>query len=145
MTQYTPSSSEPGQRPPNFWNSSRGIASWLLTLDHKRIGVMYLAFVWAAFMLGGVFALLVRTELLTAGKTIVEAATYNQLFTLHGAVMVFLVIIPSIPASRRRSCCRPASTRRGRRSTSSCACPVARRSNRSTSTPSSGRCRRGVR
>jgi hypothetical protein len=44
MTQYTPSSSEPGQRPPNFWNSSRGIASWLLTLDHKRIGVMYLAF-----------------------------------------------------------------------------------------------------
>ena len=63
MTQYTPSSSEPGQRPPNFWNSSRGIASWLLTLDHKRIGVMYLAFVWAAFMLGGVFALLVRTEL----------------------------------------------------------------------------------
>jgi hypothetical protein len=99
MTQYTPSSSEPGQRPPNFWNSSRGIASWLLTLDHKRIGVMYLAFVWAAFMLGGVFALLVRTELLTAGKTIVEADTYNQLFTLHGAVMVFLVIIPSIPAS----------------------------------------------
>ena len=49
-------------------------------------------------MLGGVFALLVRTELLTAGKTIVDPDTYNQLFTLHGAVMV-LVIIPSIPAS----------------------------------------------
>ena len=99
MTQYTPSSSEPGQRPPNFWNASHGIGSWLFTLDHKRIGVMYLAFVWAAFLLGGVFALLVRTELLTAGKTIVDPDTYNQLFTLHGAVMVFLVIIPSIPAS----------------------------------------------
>ncbi|HNF97252.1 MAG TPA: cytochrome c oxidase subunit I, partial [Pseudomonadota bacterium] len=61
MTQYTPSSSEPGQRPPSFWSSSRGIASWLFTLDHKRIGVMYLAFVWAAFLLGGIFALLVRT------------------------------------------------------------------------------------
>ncbi len=99
MTQYTPSSSEPGQRPPSFWNSSHGLSSWLFTLDHKRIGVMYLAFVWFAFMLGGVFALLVRTELLTAGKTIVDPDTYNQLFTLHGAVMVFLVIIPSIPAS----------------------------------------------
>ena len=68
MTQYTPSSSEPGQRPPNFWNASHGIGSWLFTLDHKRIGVMYLAFVWAAFMLGGVFALLVRTEEFSAEK-----------------------------------------------------------------------------
>jgi cytochrome c oxidase subunit 1 len=83
----------------NYLTHERGIASWLLTLDHKRIGVMYLMCVLGAFLLGGVFALLVRTELFTPGRTIVDHDTYNQLFTLHGAVMVFLVIIPGIPAA----------------------------------------------
>jgi len=76
-----------------------GALSWLTTLDHKRIGVMYLCLVLAAFLIGGVFALLVRIELMTPGKTIVDADTYNRLFTLHGVVMVFLFIIPSIPAA----------------------------------------------
>ena len=100
MTQYSPKSAQ-DDRPaaPSFYKAARGIGSWLYTLDHKRIGIMYLVFVLAAFLLGGVFALLVRTELLTPGKTIVDANTYNRLFTLHGVVMVFLVIIPSIPAS----------------------------------------------
>jgi cytochrome c oxidase subunit 1 len=83
----------------NYLTHDKGILSWLLTLDHKRIGVMYLMCVMGAFSLGGVFALLLRTELLTPGRTIVEHDTYNQLFTLHGAVMVFLVIIPGIPAA----------------------------------------------
>ncbi|QDT64838.1 cytochrome c oxidase subunit I [Calycomorphotria hydatis] len=83
----------------NYLNCSTGIASWVFTLDHKRIGVMYLAGVSVSFLLGGVFALLLRTELLTPGETIVKHDTYNQLFTLHGAIMTFLFIIPSIPAA----------------------------------------------
>jgi cytochrome c oxidase subunit 1 len=83
----------------NYLTHDKGILSWLLTLDHKRIGVMYLMCVMGAFALGGIFALLVRTELLTPGRTIVSHDQYNQLFTLHGAVMVFLVIIPGIPAA----------------------------------------------
>jgi cytochrome c oxidase subunit 1 len=83
----------------NYLTHDKGFLSWILTLDHKRIGVMYLFSVMTAFALGGLFALLIRTELLTPGKTIVDHDTYNQLFTLHGAVMVFLVIIPGIPAA----------------------------------------------
>ncbi|HVU06106.1 MAG TPA: cytochrome c oxidase subunit I [Polyangiaceae bacterium] len=83
----------------NYLTHDKGVASWLLTLDHKRIGIMYFTCVILAFALGGLFALLIRTELWAPGKTIVDADTYNQLFTLHGAVMVFLVIIPGIPAA----------------------------------------------
>lgn len=83
----------------NYLNHDKGVLSWIFTLDHKRIGVMYLVGVMTSFLLGGIFALLVRTELLTPGPTIVDADTYNQFFTLHGAVMVFLVIIPGIPAA----------------------------------------------
>ena len=89
----------PGYAEDNYLTHSRGILSWLVTLDHKRIGMMYLLGVLSAFLLGGVFALLVRTELWTAGETIVSADTYNQFFTLHGAIMVFLFIIPSVPAA----------------------------------------------
>src|SRR6186713_101194 len=83
----------------NYLTHDKGFASWAFTLDHKRIGVMYLASVLGAFALGGLFALLVRTELLTPGRTIMDHDTYNQMFTLHGAIMVFLVIIPGIPAA----------------------------------------------
>ena len=83
----------------NFLTHSKGILSWLFTLDHKRIGVMYLISILSAFFLGGMFALLVRIELMTPGKTIVDPDTYNQLFTLHGAIMIFLFIIPGIPAA----------------------------------------------
>jgi cytochrome c oxidase subunit 1 len=79
--------------------TERGALSWLTTLDHKRIGIMYLSLVLTAFLAGGIFALLVRIELLSPGKTIVDADTYNRLFTLHGVIMVFLFIIPSIPAA----------------------------------------------
>ena len=83
----------------NYLTSTRGIRSWLFTLDHKRIGVMYLISILSAFFLGGMFALAVRIELIAPGETIVNADTYNQLFTLHGAVMIFLFIIPGIPAA----------------------------------------------
>ena len=83
----------------NYLNHTRGLWSWLFTLDHKRIGVMYLVAVLSSFFVGGVFALLVRTQLLTPGGTIMNQQQYNQAFTLHGGIMVFLVIIPSIPAA----------------------------------------------
>jgi cytochrome c oxidase subunit 1 len=83
----------------NYLIHDKGFLSWLLTLDHKRIGVMYTVSVLLSFLVGGIFALLVRTELLTPGRTFIDADTYNHFFTLHGAVMVFLVIIPSIPAA----------------------------------------------
>jgi cytochrome c oxidase subunit 1 len=83
----------------NYLTATRGLMSWLVTLDHKRIGIMYLISVMMAFLVGGVFALLVRLELFTRGHTIMDADQYNRAFTLHGVVMVFLFIIPSIPAA----------------------------------------------
>ena len=83
----------------NYINHSKGIASWLLTLDHKRIGLMYLMGVSASFFLGGIFALAIRLELFSPGMQLFSAAQYNQVFSLHGAVMVFLFIIPGIPAA----------------------------------------------
>jgi cytochrome c oxidase subunit 1 len=83
----------------NYLNADKGLKSWLFTLDHKRIGVLYLFSIMAAFLLGGIFAILIRLELLGPGRNIMDAKTYNQIFTLHGAVMIFLFIIPSIPAS----------------------------------------------
>ena len=82
----------------NYLNESSGIMSWLTTLDHKRIGIMYMIAVMTFFAIGGMFAMLMRTELFSHGKTIMEAATYNQMMTFHGAIMVFMVIIPGIPA-----------------------------------------------
>ena len=87
----------------NYLTFTKGFRSWALTLDHKRIGLMYLVGVLGSFFVGGVFALLVRTELLTPGPGPflgeMQGDLYNQFFTLHGAIMVFLVIIPSVPAA----------------------------------------------
>jgi len=83
----------------NYLNRASGIRSWIFTLDHKRIGILYLCSVLTAFLAGGIAALLVRTELLTPDQTIMSANTYNEMFTLHGVIMVFLFMIPAIPAS----------------------------------------------
>jgi cytochrome c oxidase subunit 1 len=88
-----------GDPPVNYLTATRGLRSWLFTIDHKRIAVMYLVSILTAFLLGGIFALLVRTELWTPGRTIVDADRYNQFFTLHGAIMIFLVLIPGTPAA----------------------------------------------
>ncbi len=83
----------------NYLNHETGIMSWLKTLDHKRIGLMYLFTVLAFFLIGGLFALLIRLELFSPGQTLMDANTYNKMFTYHGAIMVFLVIIPAIPGA----------------------------------------------
>ncbi len=84
----------------SYLNEPAGLRSWLLTGDHKRIGLMFLVAISSALALGAVFALLIRTELTLPGPTIVSTAhTYNRLFTLHGTIMIFLFIIPSMPAS----------------------------------------------
>ena len=83
----------------NYITHGRGVLSWLLTLDHKRIGVMYLVAVLTSFLFGGIFALLVRAHLWSPEGAVMTQDQYNQAFTLHGAIMVFLVIIPSIPAA----------------------------------------------
>jgi cytochrome c oxidase subunit 1 len=83
----------------NYLNCARGLLSWLGTVDHKRIGIMYLVSVLTAFFVAGMLALLIRTELILPGGQLMDADQYNQLFTLHGAIMIFLVIIPSVPAS----------------------------------------------
>src|SRR3990167_2219399 len=75
-----------------------GVWSWLTTLDHKRIGVMYLATTLLFFAIAGVFALLIRLELLLPGP-LFSPDVYNKFFTFHGAIMVFMFIIPIIPAA----------------------------------------------
>jgi cytochrome c oxidase subunit 1 len=108
---------EPGKRPPpparppappslgepppprvNYLNVAYGVKSWLLTTDHKRIALLYLAGVTLMFFLGGAFAVLIRLELVTPAGDLVQSETYNKLFTMHGVIMVFFFLIPAIPA-----------------------------------------------
>jgi cytochrome c oxidase subunit I len=82
----------------NYLNKEYGITSWLLTTDHKRIALLYLLSITFFFFIGGFFALLIRLELLTPMGDLVQADTYNKLFTMHGQVMVFFFLIPAVPA-----------------------------------------------
>ncbi|MCP4341741.1 MAG: cytochrome c oxidase subunit I [Desulfobulbaceae bacterium] len=75
-----------------------GIKAWLLTHDHKRLGLMYLGAIFFWFVLAMFLGLLLRTELMSQGRTIMDAETYNAAFTLHGVIMIFLFMIPGIPA-----------------------------------------------
>lgn len=77
----------------------KGIAGWVFSTDHKRIGLLYLFSILLFFVTGMTLGFFMRLEMLTPGKTIMDAQTYNALFTLHGIIMIFLVIIPSVPAS----------------------------------------------
>ena len=86
------------EAPRNYINAQYGLKSWLLTEDHKRIAVLYLISVTFFFFLGGLFAAGIRAELATPGADLVESNTYNKLFTMHGIIMVFLFLVPSIPA-----------------------------------------------
>jgi cytochrome c oxidase subunit 1 len=89
---------------PNYLTHETGWKSWAFTLDHKRIGLMYLISTVLAFLAGGIFALLVRLELAFPGETVMGPDQYNKAFTLHGAIMVFLFIIPSIPGALGNFC-----------------------------------------
>ena len=82
----------------NYLNNGHGLASWLLTKDHKRIAIMYLISITVMFFLGGLFAVGIRLELATPAGDFVQADTYNKFFTAHGVIMVFFFLIPSIPA-----------------------------------------------
>ena len=82
----------------NYLNAEYGIRSWLLTTDHKRIALLYLLSITLFFFIGGFFALLIRLELLTPAGDLMTADMYNKAFTMHGQIMVFFFLIPSIPA-----------------------------------------------
>ncbi len=82
----------------NYLTNGYTIKSWLLTKDHKRIAILYLITVSAFFALGGIYASLIRLELLTPASDLLESGTYNRVFTQHGIIMVFFFLIPSIPA-----------------------------------------------
>ena len=77
------------------WYHGR-FASWFVTVDHKRIGILYIATSGFFFLCAGVMALLMRTQLAQADMSVVEQDGYNQLFTVHGTMMVFLVVVPCI-------------------------------------------------
>ena len=83
----------------NYLNASHGLASWLLTKDHKRIAILFLISISIFFALGGLFASMIRLELATPAGDLVPADLYNKLFTLHGVVMIFFFLVPSIPAT----------------------------------------------
>ncbi|MFX0095989.1 MAG: cbb3-type cytochrome c oxidase subunit I, partial [Candidatus Hodarchaeota archaeon] len=86
----------------NFYEETggrSGILAWLLSTDHKRIGIMYLVSMITFFLVAVFIGVLMRLELISPGETLMSAHTYNALFTLHGVLMIFLFIIPGIPAS----------------------------------------------
>jgi cytochrome c oxidase subunit I len=82
----------------NYLTADYGVRSWLFTVDHKRIALLYLVSITVMFVLGGLFAGAIRLELLTPQADVVDSDTYNKLFTMHGVVMIFFFLIPSIPA-----------------------------------------------
>jgi cytochrome c oxidase subunit 1 len=84
--------------PRHYLNDGYGIKSWLLTRDHKRIGLLYLAAVTFFFFVGGAMAVLIRLDLITPAGDLVTDETYNKLFTMHGVMMVFFFLIPAIPS-----------------------------------------------
>ncbi len=88
-----------GERGVHYLNNEYGIASWLLTRDHKRIAVLYLFSISLFFALGGVMAVVMRLELATPEADLVQSDMYNRLFTMHGIIMVFFFLIPAIPAT----------------------------------------------
>jgi cytochrome c oxidase subunit I len=103
-TAITPQAPAPLPPPPapaprtHYLNADFGVRSWLLTLDHKRIAILYMVSITLMFVLGGVAATLVRLELLTPAGDLLDRDTYNKTFTMHGIIMVFFFLIPSIPA-----------------------------------------------
>jgi len=88
----------------NYINCEKGLWSWFTSLDHKRIGILYMVSVMFFFLLGGIMALLLRLELFApnatanVGQVLKNGDVYNQVMTYHGAIMVFMVIVPGIPA-----------------------------------------------
>src|SRR5947209_15723214 len=89
---------QPEPRRVTYLNVAYGVKSWLLTTDHKRIAILYLVAITVMFFVGGAAATIIRIELMTPEGDFVYRDTYNKLFTIHGVVMIFFFMIPSIPA-----------------------------------------------
>ncbi|MCU1308957.1 MAG: Cytochrome-c oxidase, partial [Candidatus Angelobacter sp.] len=83
----------------HYLNADHSLKSWLLTQDHKRIAILYLLTITFFFFVGGLMASLVRLELLTPAGDLLESDTYNKAFTMHGVMMIFFFLIPSVPAT----------------------------------------------
>jgi cytochrome c oxidase subunit 1 len=93
-----PAPAEPSGFPPtHYLNEDYGALSWLLTLDHKRIGILYLVSATVFFALGGLMAVFVRLELATPEGDLFQPDTFNRLFTMHGVFMIFFFLIPAVP------------------------------------------------
>ncbi len=75
-----------------------GLRAWLTTVDHKRIGILYLYLTFFFFLCGGAMALVIRLQMATANQTVVSAETFDQLFTMHGTTMIFLFVVPVMAA-----------------------------------------------
>src|SRR4051812_20496131 len=85
--------------PKNYLTDGYSVKSWLLTVDHKRIGLLYMVVITLFFFVGGGAATLIRLELMTPRGDVVQPETYNKLFMIHGIVMIFFFLIPSIPTT----------------------------------------------
>jgi len=86
---------------PSFLEAGKrtGILSWVLSTDHKRIGILYLVSMLTMFVVGATIGVLMRVEQLTIGRTIMQPETYNAMFTLHGVIMIFMFVVPGLPAT----------------------------------------------
>ena len=83
----------------NYINAQYGLKSWLLTKDHKRIALLYLGSITFFFFIGGLYAMMIRLELLTPQGDLLQSTTYNKVFTEHAVFMIFFFLIPSIPGT----------------------------------------------
>jgi cytochrome c oxidase subunit 1 len=90
---------KPVTKPTSYLTDGYGLKSWLLTSDHKRIAILYLISITFFFFIGGIFAALIRLELATPQGDLLESNVYNKMFSMHGIVMVFFFLVPSIPAT----------------------------------------------
>lgn len=93
-----PYETEPEEERLNYLTNGKSLKSWLTTGDHKRIAILYLISTSFFFMIGGIFASMIRIELTSPTGVLLETETYNKVFSAHGIVMIFLFLIPSIPA-----------------------------------------------
>src|SRR3954469_23366433 len=82
-----------------YLNADHSLKAWFLTVDHKRICILYLLTITFFFFIGGTMATLVRLELLTPAGDLLQSDSYNKAFTMHGVMMVFFFLVPSIPAT----------------------------------------------
>ena len=89
----------PKQEVESYIAAGHSVRSWLLTTDHKRIGIMYMVSITLFFFIGGFMATIIRLELMTPrGDLLRSGDEYNRMFTQHGIIMIFFFLIPSIPA-----------------------------------------------